>query len=333
MRFLAAGKTKILHQAAGNKTKRSVEIKKLARFLAASSAFALFIMGALQASQTTSSASASAAKTGFIDVGDTKLYYEDLGTGIPLIMAHGGLLDCTMWDGQFEEFARLFRAIRYDARGDGNSPSVGGKYSNIEDLKKLMVGLGISKAILLGLSKGGRTAADFAIAYPEMVEAVVLVAPGLSGYPFDSPELKKAQEPLGEAYEKGDLDLIVELFMRSWTDGPRRSPSDVDPAVREKVKKMGMNHMRKKRVESTLVELDPPALGRLASIKAPTLVVVGDLDMPDILDIVERIGREVPGAHKIIIPGVAHMVNLEKPAEFNRIVLDFLAPYVRKPNL
>lgn len=121
--------------------------------------------------------------------------------------------------------------------------------------------------------------------------------------------------------------------MRNWTDGPRRSPSDVDPAVREKVKKMGVNHMRQKRVESTLIELDPPALGRLASIKAPTLAVVGDLDMPDILDIVERISREVPGALKVVIPGVAHMVNLKKPAEFNRIVPDFLAPSAKRPNL
>ena len=301
-------------------------MKKLIKIFATSPLFALLFIGGLQAFQ----AASSAAKTGFIDVGDTKLYYEELGTGVPLIMAHGGLLDCSMWDGQFEEFARLFRVIRYDARGDGKSPDVEGKYSNFEDLKKLMDGLGIQKAILMGLSKGGRTAADFAIAHAQMVEALVLVAPGLSGHPFDSPELQKTYAPLTEAYKKGDSELIVELFMRSWTDGPRRSPSDVDSSVRDKVKKMGMNNMLKKRLKSTLVELDPPALGRLAEIKAPTLAVVGNLDMPDILDIVERIAGEVPGARKVVIPGVAHMVNLEKPAEFNRVVLEFLAPYARK---
>ena len=305
-------------------------MKKLITILATVPLFALLIIGRLQAFQATSSTSPSAAKTGFIDIGDTKLYYEDLGSGFPLIMAHGGLLDRSMWDGQFEEFARSFRVIRYDARGDGKSPDVEGKYSNFEDLKKLMDGLGIQKAILMGLSKGGRTAADFAIAHAQMVEALVLVAPGLSGHPFDSPELQKTYAPLTEAYKKGDSELIVELFMRSWTDGPRRSPSDVDPSVRDKVKKMGMNNMLKKRLKSTLVELDPPALGRLAEIKAPTLAVVGNLDMPDILDIVERIAGEVPGARKVVIPGVAHMVNLEKPAEFNRVVLEFLAPYVRK---
>jgi len=329
LRFLTAGKATTRRQATGNKI-RSDEMKKPARILVMSLLSALFVMGALQAFQAASSASPSNAKTGFIDVGDAKLYYEEMGNGLPLIMAHGGLLDCTMWDGQFEEFARLFRVVRYDARGDGKSPDVEGRYSNFEDLKKLLDGLGIPKAVLMGLSKGGRTAADFAIAHPEMVEALVLVAPGLSGHPFDSPELQKTYAPLTEAYKKGDLDLIVELFMRSWTDGPRRSPSEVDPAVRDKVKKMGLNNMRQKRVKSTLVELDPPALGRLAEIKAPTLAVVGDLDMPDILDIVERIAREVPGARKVVIPGVAHMVNMEKPAEFSRIVLDFLAPYARK---
>jgi pimeloyl-ACP methyl ester carboxylesterase len=305
-------------------------MKKLIKIFAMPPLFALLFIGGLQAFQAASSASPSARKTGFIGVGETKLYYEELGTGVPLIMAHGGLLDCSMWDGQFEEFARLFRVIRYDARGDGKSPDVEGKYSNFEDLKKLMDGLGIQKAILIGLSKGGRTAADFAIAHAQMVEALVLVAPGLSGHPFDSPELQKTYTPLTEAYKKGDSELIVELFMRSWTDGPRRSPSDVDSSVRDKVKKMGMNNMLKKRLKSTLVELDPPALGRLAEIKAPTLAVVGNLDMPDILDIVERIAGEVPGARKVVIPDVAHMVNLEKPAEFNRVVLEFLAPYARK---
>jgi len=224
-------------------------MKKLIKIFATSPLFALLFIGDLQAFQ----AASSAAKTGFVDVGDAKLYYEELGTGVPLIMAHGGLLDCSMWDGQFEKFARLFRVVRYDARGDGKSPDVEGRCSNFEDLKKLMDGMGIQKAILMGLSKGGRTAADFAIAHPEMVEAMVLVAPGLSGYPFDSPELQNTYAPLTEAYKKGDSELIV-----------------------------------------------------------------------------ERIAVEVPGARKVVIPGVAHMVNLEKPAESNRIVLDFLAPYARK---
>ena len=69
----------------------------------------------------------------------------------------------------------------------------------------------------------------------------------------------------------------------------------------------------------------PPAINRLDEIRAPTLVIVGDLDAPDIQRIVARVLKKVPGARKAVIKSAAHMVNMEQPAEFNRIVLDFVS--------
>jgi pimeloyl-ACP methyl ester carboxylesterase len=69
----------------------------------------------------------------------------------------------------------------------------------------------------------------------------------------------------------------------------------------------------------------PPAMGRLDQIQVPTLAIVGSVDVPDILAIVDIIEQEVPGARKVVIEGVAHMVNMEKPKEFNDIVLEFLS--------
>jgi pimeloyl-ACP methyl ester carboxylesterase len=77
--------------------------------------------------------------------------------------------------------------------------------------------------------------------------------------------------------------------------------------------------------ESVVKELDPPAMGRLAEISAPVLVVVGDLDMPGILEIADAIDENVSGTEVVVMSGAAHMVNMEKPEEFNGIVLEFLA--------
>jgi 3-oxoadipate enol-lactonase len=70
--------------------------------------------------------------------------------------------------------------------------------------------------------------------------------------------------------------------------------------------------------------LQPPAIIRLDEIGVPTLIVVGDYDISDKLTLAQKLAGEIPGAQQAVIPGVAHMVNMEKPEEFNRVVLDFL---------
>jgi len=264
-------------------------------------------------------------KTGFIDVGNTQLYYEEMGTGEPLVMIHGGLLDRRMWDDQFAVFAESYRVIRYDARGHGLSKAPSGAYSHHEDLKKLLDGLKVEKAAIMGLSMGGYIAIDFTLAYPDRVSALVLAAPGLTGYEFESEALKKNNERLNKAAQDNDLKMLVEYFQRAWTDGPSRAPEKVDPAVREKVRLMAAGTLQNWNDESREDRLTPAAIGRLAEIKVPTLAIVGELDMPDILEIVGLIEKNIKGARKEMIKGVAHMVSMEKPAEFNRIVLDFLS--------
>ena len=265
-----------------------------------------------------------APQTGTIDVGKTRLYYEEMGEGHPLIMLHGGFLDRRMWDDQFQFFSKHNRVIRYDARNHGMSRAVPDTFTHYDDLSRVMEQLGIEKAVIMGLSLGGRIAVDFALEYPEKVSALILAAPGLSGYNFDSPELEKVSAPMQKAFGEGDLSLGIEYFQRGWTDGPHRESSEVDSTIRNKVRAMAVNSVEHWNPHSRVVEQVPPAVDRLGEIKAPTLAVVGDLDMPDILDIVDSIEKTVPGAKKAVVPGVAHMVNMEKPEEFNTIVLNFL---------
>jgi pimeloyl-ACP methyl ester carboxylesterase len=87
---------------------------------------------------------------------------------------------------------------------------------------------------------------------------------------------------------------------------------------------MALDHERHNGSGIRMGELDPPALNRLDEIKAPLLAIVGDLDMPDILDIVNRVDKHAENSRKEIIYGAAHMINMEKPELFNKLVLDFL---------
>jgi pimeloyl-ACP methyl ester carboxylesterase len=264
-------------------------------------------------------------KTGYAHVNGAKFYYEELGTGPALVMVHGGYIDRRMWDDQFEVFAEHFRVIRYDARRHGLTKARPGPYSDHDDLRALLKHLGIEKACVMGLSLGGRIVIDFATAYPEMVAALIPVAPGISGWHFDSPEMAAYMSELRAAYRSGDADSIVEVYQRAWTDGPKRKPEQVDPKVRERVRVMAHRSVSIGRGDSRSGLPDPPATESIGKIRAPTLVVVGDLDMPVIYQIVDLLVSEIPGAQRAVIPGAAHMVNMEKPAEFNKVVLEFLS--------
>lgn len=263
-------------------------------------------------------------RTGFLDIGTAKLYYEEAGKGRPVVMIHGGLLNASMWDDQFEVFARDYRVIRYDARGHGRSASEPDTFSHHEDLRGLIEALKLDKPIVMGLSMGGYVAIDFALEYPGVASALVLVAPGLSGYEFSSEEFIDFSKRIGEAAQSEDIDAIVEAFQTAWTDGPRRAPEEMDPAMREKVRAMVKENVERWDDRSAEYRPLPLAIERLDSLSVPVLALVGDLDMPGILEIVGLIESEVPDAQTVMIPGVAHMINMEKPEEFNRTVLQFL---------
>ncbi len=251
------------------------------------------------------------------------LYYEVAGEGQPLVLIHGGLVHSGLWDDQFEVFAGHYRTLRYDVRGFGQSKSPTAYYSNYSDLRDLLDHVGFSRAYVLGLSLGGGIAIDFTLAYPNRVAALLPVAAGLGGY--RSSTSSPLRDELNAAYERGDKERAVELSLQMWTDGPRRTPDQVDPAVRERIRVMTQHTFDLPDVEQWLQQLEPPAIDRLAEIHVPTLFIVGDQDAEDILKIGDLIVAHVPGAQRVVIPGTAHHLNVEQPAEFNRIVLEFLS--------
>src|SRR5438876_717507 len=125
-------------------------------------------------------------ESGYAKVNGTRLFYDVAGIGQPIVLIHGHVLDRRMWDDQFEVFARRYRAIRYDMRGYGRSAlPMGEPYYAVEDLKALLDYLGVVRAYVLGLSKGGVVAIDFAVTYPEATAALIAVDAGMTGYTID----------------------------------------------------------------------------------------------------------------------------------------------------
>ncbi len=263
------------------------------------------------------------ATTGYAAVHGAQIYYETMGAGHPLVFVHAGIADSRMWDDQFAVFAEQYRVIRYDIRGFGKSAMPPGPSSTSGDLHGLLNVLGVAKAHVVGLSIGGGIAIDFTLQHPEMVSALVAVASGLGGTE-SSAEMQHADAAVDATRERDGIDAAVEAENRLWVDGPKRRPEQVNPSVRARVAEMNGALYRLPEVDAPRERLAPPAAGRLGEIHVPTLVIVGDGDVSDVIETADMLARGIAGAQKIVVPGVAHMVNMEVPDAFNRAVLDFL---------
>lgn len=253
------------------------------------------------------------------------LHHEVAGEGDSVVLLHSTVCDSRMWDSEFAALADRYRVLRYDLRGFGRSPLPPESWSSVDDLSALLDEVGIGAAALVGLSGGSAVALDFTLAHPERVRGLVLAAPNVGGMGW-SEEIQRFGAQEDELLEAGDVDGAVELNLRTWVDGPRRGPEDVDPAVRAKVGEMQRNafEIQLDAEPGELRRLDPPAVERLEEVSVPTLVVVGDADVDDVLERAELLATRIPGARKVVVPGVAHMVNLERPEEFRALVVDFL---------
>ena len=174
---------------------------------------------------------------------------------------------------------------------------------------------------LIGASFGAQVAVDFALAYPNLVKGLVLVTPVVSGFKPDR-EVEQFNEQEEDLLEAGRLEDATELNLRMWVDGPYRAPDVVDPAIRKLVGEMQLtafSHPEPDHV--SLDRLNPPAIERLAGIQHPVLIISGALDVAEFVRPAEWLEERIPGAERVVIPGVAHMVSMEVPERFNRTVL------------
>lgn len=277
---------------------------------------------------------AGQAGSGFVEVGGGKLYYETAGAGHPLVLIHAGVAHSAMWDDQWAEFARHYRVIRYDTRGFGRSATEDVEFANRRDLAALLDHLGVASAYVVGVSRAGAIAIDFTLEYPERVDALIPVAAGVSGFEPQPSEANKHEwamfDEMDAAEERKDIERLLELELRMWVDGPAQPVGRAAPALRQRVYEMMRFNADHHETGGKHQPLDPPALGRLGEIKAPTLVIVGEYDTTMTLAMADLLAEGIPGARKALMRDTAHVPNMEKPAEFSKLVLEFLAGLPQK---
>jgi 3-oxoadipate enol-lactonase len=252
------------------------------------------------------------------------VWHDRHGKGPAIALVHAGIADSRMWEPQLRPFAKAHTVIRVDLPGFGKSPIETNPVSYRGSVTAALDAHDIERAAIVGTSLGGMTALDLAVDTPDRVTALVLIGSGIDDHDW-ADEMNEFDTAEAAAIERGDLEAAVKVNLDLWVAGPRRSLDEVDPHVRELVGEMQMDAFKQHWPDDLrALKLDPPASQRLGEIAVPALVVTGDEDVTDIIRIGDRLAREIPDAERATIGGAAHLPNLERPHEFNRLVLGFL---------
>ena len=271
----------------------------------------------------------SVAGSRFVEVAGGRLFVEEAGEGPAVVFLHPGLWDSRTWDPQFATFAGRYRVLRLDARGYGRSSRLesGVPYSHARDLLAVLDDAGIERAALVGCSMGGSTAIDFTLVHPDRVAALVLAAAGPGGFE-GTPEEEATWEawwavrdaPVDAAVEAGDLERAQDLRLATmWAQ------LGTDDEGGRRIREIAFDNLHELTMdESTQIRLDPSAFSRLGEIAVPTLVLPADHDPPEMEPIALALAERIPDARLVRIPETDHVINLRRPDEFDRVVLEFL---------
>jgi pimeloyl-ACP methyl ester carboxylesterase len=197
-------------------------------------------------------------------------------------------------------------------------------YHPDDDLEAVLTALDLPSAALIGCSMGGATAMDFALTRPERVTALVTIGGGITPITFKDPFAQAQHAEQAAAIEAKDADRYVAALLRLGVDGAHRSPDQVDPALRERCRQMAAGTVAA-HYTATGTQLWREALPNLEQITASTLVVVGELELSDVLRVADEATRRLPDVHRLTLPGIGHLAHLEAPQVVTDAVLDHLA--------
>ena len=260
--------------------------------------------------------------TEVLETNGARIAYDVDGEGPAVVLIHAGVANRSMWDDQVTALKDAYRVIRYDTRGFGATETEAVPFSNRADIAALLDYLGEEAAHVVGLSRGGQIALDFALEFPTRVRSLTVVAGGIGGY--ESPDEMPAAtwEPVEAMWKQKQWEALTDWETAFWADGPGQ-PADRVPEVHRRVHDWVLANYRAEKEEGQPQPLDPPAAGRLGELKAPLLVMLGTLDDPGTVESMRHLAEAVPGATLEEFES-AHMVNLEQPERFNRVLRDFL---------
>jgi pimeloyl-ACP methyl ester carboxylesterase len=249
----------------------------------------------------------------------------DRASAAPVVFLHAGVADSRMWDAQQAALRTQRSTLRYDRRGFGitkvRRPVT---HSLVGDLCAVLDAVGVERADFVGCSQGGRIALDLALAAPDRVASLLLVAPAVTGAPALVPE--ESTGSLASAIEaaevSADLDRVNELEAQLWLDGPAGPVGRVGGSARELFLDMNGKALRSP-ITGDAVEAHS-AWHRLEDVRCPSCVLWGDLDLPHLQSRCEVIVERIRQARRVVFPGAAHLPPLEAPDRFNAALQAFL---------
>jgi len=255
-----------------------------------------------------------------------RLWVQVAGQGQPVVFLHGHSLDLTVFDAVVPPLlAAGFCSVRYDQRGHGRSSSPPQGYrwqDHAHDLFGVVEKLQLGPVHLVGLSKGGGIALEAALRWPQLVRSLVLVGPLLPDYPL-SPEFLSFFRAFARAIrEKGVEEAVRSL----WLPHPLLSSAWQKPQCGPQLEAMVCRFPAGEYLASFRDDPQRPwqVPEKLGSIAAPTLVVRGEGEMEEFCAMAQLVASRVPGARLAVVPNSGHLVPLEQPQAFARLLLEFL---------
>jgi pimeloyl-ACP methyl ester carboxylesterase len=267
-----------------------------------------FLCGALSESARGQKAPPIEKRSGHLDVGGSRIYYEECGMGAGVVLLHDGLIHSATWDAEWEPLCRKYHAVRYDRRGYGKSDSPKSQFSQVEDLGALLAHLNIGRAVLVGSSSGAAIAVDFSLAHASMVEGLLLIAPMVDGM--------QAETASEQVTAKDDAPLAAEDMKAAaerWSKD-RNVLGEGHEAARKKLYDILVeNPQNLKYTGEFEIHNSSPASSHLAEIRVPTLILVGEFDTSDAHSRAAAIEDGIPGAQRDVIINAGHLVQLEEP--------------------
>ncbi|UED88318.1 alpha/beta hydrolase [Streptomyces profundus] len=232
-----------------------------------------------------------------------------------------------MWDGVVPALAAEHRVIRPDLRGFGGSPPPGEPYTGAGDLLRVLDAAGLERVAMVGASNGGRVACEFAAVHGARLTSLALLNPPLLSWDW-SAEMGAYGDAEEAALERGDVAAAVELNLDMWVRGPAR-PWDATlrahgETLREAMRVALVNQSLTDEFEESA---KPDLADDLGAVRTPTLVAVGEADVPDFRRIAERLAAELPDGRLSRLGGVGHLPAVEQPDVTARLLLSFLREF------
>ena len=255
----------------------------------------------------------------FLSIDGTRLRYRDEGRGPAVLLVHGWTLDLEMWDLQVSALRGSFRLIRLDRRGHGLSEGTATPERDSEDLNQLCKQLELTRVALIGMSQGVRAVLGFASAASSRVSAVILDGP---------PALASEADPEVPVQQYAALVRAhgIEAFRREWARHSLMQLRTRDPARRAllaaMIERYAGNDLRSAPSRGELT--GDGARVRPEAVAAPTLVLSGEHDLPGRRLAARRLAARLSDAELAIIPGAAHLPNLDSPDVYSKLCRAFL---------